>query len=413
MNRTTKGLISAIALLVLVSAAPPAPPLGQTYHVATTGSNSNPGTSSKPFRTVQRAVDAADPGDTILVHRGTYIGLVEIKKSGTTTRPIVLKSAGDGTAVLTKDFPKLSCSNSSPTRDRTIQLLAGADNWVIRDLTVINGILVSGSNVDALGRHVGDLSLPGRGPYDPAAAEALLPLLKSDAADNVKIINTRVRNRGIHVTAARYGEIVDNEVFEIDCGVGAAIYLSRFSDKWVIRGNYVHHNEPSREHPMEEGIRMGSGSNYNLITDNLTEDLSGRGRGFAADTHASWNTFSDNLARRTYMGFNEQTGGWGNRWIENRAVSTRAAGFSVDGKDGWKTRPDIGVPAFPLFRRNCSLNNPEDLNIGAVQAAIFESNGMKVIDLSDNVRSYWQREGNLWNGGSRPPDSREPGERWC
>ncbi|HMI83183.1 MAG TPA: right-handed parallel beta-helix repeat-containing protein [Polyangiaceae bacterium] len=42
------------------------------YYVATTGSNSNPGTIDKPFATLQKGHDAAMPGDTVYVRGGTY-----------------------------------------------------------------------------------------------------------------------------------------------------------------------------------------------------------------------------------------------------------------------------------------------------------------------------------------------------
>ncbi len=52
--------------------APPPSGGGATYYVAPTGSDSNPGTSSQPFRTIQHAADLVNPGDTVLVGDGTY-----------------------------------------------------------------------------------------------------------------------------------------------------------------------------------------------------------------------------------------------------------------------------------------------------------------------------------------------------
>jgi alpha-N-arabinofuranosidase len=41
-------------------------------HVAVNGNDSNPGTRAAPLRTIQRAADLAQPGDTITVHEGVY-----------------------------------------------------------------------------------------------------------------------------------------------------------------------------------------------------------------------------------------------------------------------------------------------------------------------------------------------------
>ena len=41
-------------------------------HVSTTGSDSADGSADAPFRTIDRAAQAAGPGDTVLVHAGVY-----------------------------------------------------------------------------------------------------------------------------------------------------------------------------------------------------------------------------------------------------------------------------------------------------------------------------------------------------
>lgn len=46
--------------------------IGRTFYVDTTGSDSNSGTSSEPFVTIQHAVDNALPGDHVLVRSGNY-----------------------------------------------------------------------------------------------------------------------------------------------------------------------------------------------------------------------------------------------------------------------------------------------------------------------------------------------------
>ncbi len=62
------------------------------YHVALDGDDGHDGSKSKPLRTVQRAVDLARPGDTILVRAGVYREAVVLRESGDEGRPIVLKN---------------------------------------------------------------------------------------------------------------------------------------------------------------------------------------------------------------------------------------------------------------------------------------------------------------------------------
>jgi hypothetical protein len=65
---------------------------GETYYVATIGSDENPGDKSRPLRTVQKAADAAHAGDTIVVRGGVYREPVVLRFSGRQDSPIVLKN---------------------------------------------------------------------------------------------------------------------------------------------------------------------------------------------------------------------------------------------------------------------------------------------------------------------------------
>jgi hypothetical protein len=69
-----------------------------TYFVATGGNDRNAGTAERPFRTVQRGLDAARPGDTVRVRPGTYRQRVSFPRGGEKGRPITL--AGEWGAVI-------------------------------------------------------------------------------------------------------------------------------------------------------------------------------------------------------------------------------------------------------------------------------------------------------------------------
>jgi hypothetical protein len=57
-----------------------------TYWVSTTGSDSNPGTSTQPFATIQHGLDtASQPGDTVEVYGGVYNEKVAFHYSGSAT----------------------------------------------------------------------------------------------------------------------------------------------------------------------------------------------------------------------------------------------------------------------------------------------------------------------------------------
>ena len=68
-------------------------------YVSTTGSDSNSGTSGSPVKSINKAAQLAQAGDTVLVGAGTYNGTVSISKNGTASGQITFKPA-DGAHVV-------------------------------------------------------------------------------------------------------------------------------------------------------------------------------------------------------------------------------------------------------------------------------------------------------------------------
>ena len=76
-----------------------------TYHVSTSGSDSNAGTQSAPFRTITHAYSKAAAGTVIIVAPGTYTDYqsgwgLHLGASGTATAPIYLCSQTRGGAII-------------------------------------------------------------------------------------------------------------------------------------------------------------------------------------------------------------------------------------------------------------------------------------------------------------------------
>lgn len=88
---------------------------GATYYVATNGSDSNAGTLSAPWRTIQKAADMVNPGDTVIVRPGTYNEIVIIKKSGTASNWITFKSETKWGAIVNGERKVPNASGASYT----------------------------------------------------------------------------------------------------------------------------------------------------------------------------------------------------------------------------------------------------------------------------------------------------------
>jgi uncharacterized protein (TIGR03382 family) len=94
-----KKLIYGASLLASTASA-------STWHVAATGSDAAAGSDTAPFATIQHAADRVQPGDTVMVHAGTYTGFT-VEKSGTQGAPILFTTDGavmiDGAATTNRD----------------------------------------------------------------------------------------------------------------------------------------------------------------------------------------------------------------------------------------------------------------------------------------------------------------------
>jgi hypothetical protein len=105
--------------------------------------------SGQTYATVQEAVAAAQAGDTVLVHGGSYAEDVTLAASGMETARITLAPAGDGTATVTG---QITIDGSYwDIVDLTFVGRAGADAFRVRgDHNRIVGIELSGGDRDGI-----------------------------------------------------------------------------------------------------------------------------------------------------------------------------------------------------------------------------------------------------------------------
>jgi len=137
-GRWVVSLIILLAIPALLGAT--------TWYCSPSGSDSNPGTSSQPFRTVAAGITAANPGDTIVLENGTYPAdtpygggstsgyLLMVGKSGTAGAPITLMAQNSQMAILDCG----NAYNSAQTGCEGYLSLIGAAYWVFNGLTFAN-----------------------------------------------------------------------------------------------------------------------------------------------------------------------------------------------------------------------------------------------------------------------------------
>ncbi|WP_083929658.1 right-handed parallel beta-helix repeat-containing protein [Catelliglobosispora koreensis] len=137
---TSAGLPNVDYLDVEVGGTPPP---ANVLYVATSGNDSNAGTLAAPLRTIQRAVDLAQPGYTIFIRGGTYAPStnVQILKNGTSSQPITMRNYNDERVILDGEnmpYTPGAVDSTIPRPERGAIHIEG-DWWRIIGLEIIHG----------------------------------------------------------------------------------------------------------------------------------------------------------------------------------------------------------------------------------------------------------------------------------
>ncbi|KAB1441019.1 right-handed parallel beta-helix repeat-containing protein [Candidatus Galacturonibacter soehngenii] len=145
MKRVFSILMTCVMLasLVLISEVPVI--AATNYYVSPSGSDSNVGTSSsKPYKTLAKAVSSASAGSTIYMMSGThsYSSTVKLSKNGTSSSRIKITNYSGSTPVI--DFSAMP----ENTSNRGLQI--SGSYWTISGLKIQeagdNGIYITGNN---------------------------------------------------------------------------------------------------------------------------------------------------------------------------------------------------------------------------------------------------------------------------
>lgn len=228
---------------------PTAAPSSNDRYVSTTGSDSNPGTESAPFKTLQKAASVAQPGMTIRVAPGTYNGDVYVTTSGTQTAPITFASQSKWGA-------------------KIVGLFQPRGNYIgIQDFEVTNpsgsqGIETLGSYTRVIGNKVH--GVPGSCPSSGGA--------------------------GIHTYRSTGTVIENNWVYDVGNNSGVACYLTHTiyleGNGEIVRNNIVHGSQGW-------GIVMWHGATKATIANNtVINNLAGGILVGAGDADATINDYT-------------------------------------------------------------------------------------------------------------------------
>jgi parallel beta-helix repeat protein len=290
-----KRLHLAALVCFLMASGSRAPGQGATYYVSVNGSDSNPGSQSLPFRTVQRGVNALSAGATLYITSGTYAEALSSFPGGTSWSTPVTVAASPGNQVILQ--PPSGSNNVLTMASSTIAYV------------IIDSLILDGTNLSNTSTNWGNGIYVGGG------------------ANHIKVTNTEIRNApGAGILTAggvQANQFLNNRVH--DNGRHAQLTHGFYIDSSgnTISGNTVYNNAAW-------GIQIYGSDNLpsnNLITKNTVYNNTrlGNGGGIVLSS-GSANVAYNNIIYGNNGGYAVEIsfgGGPSNTRVENNTISNQ------------------------------------------------------------------------------------------
>ncbi|MGB8116845.1 MAG: right-handed parallel beta-helix repeat-containing protein [Candidatus Sulfotelmatobacter sp.] len=209
---------------------------GATFYVSTTGSDSNNGSYTAPWLTIQHAANTVTAGATVYVEGGTYHESVAFPNSGTASNPITFASYPGQTATL--DGTGVSCCSSNPASSGNET--QGLINLVNESYVTLNGFQIQNYTTS-------------KAAYTPAG------IWITGSGTGVQLLNNSVHNitttsekNGNAFGIAVYGTsstpitnltISGNQVYDLKTGESESLNVDGNVTYFTISNNLVHDND--------------------------------------------------------------------------------------------------------------------------------------------------------------------------
>jgi Bacterial Ig-like domain (group 3) len=372
------GIVYASLFAVVLMLSPSlAGQIGSTYYVSTSGSDSNTGTMSSPWLTIQHAANSVLAGATVYVLGGVYNESVNFPASGTASAPITFQSYPGETAVI--DGTGVSCCTSNPPS-------SGNETQGLINIVNQSYIIVSGFEIRNY--------TTSKAAYTPAGVWI------TGSGTGVQLLNNLVHN--ITTTSEKNGNafgisvygtsqtpitelvISGNEVYDLKTGQSESVNVDGNVTYFKITNNLVHDNDNIGIDAIGyEGVGpVGyDEAMYGEISRNTVYNISGIKNAGEGDSYDADGLYCDGCAYVTFE----------NNWVYNAdygievtsenqiclSNGTEWSGANDTGTAGTGTHPCYG--RYVTVRNNIFSNSENvGVSIGGYAAATSkggESNG--------------------------------------
>lgn len=234
MHLLRRLTLLALALTLLAGVLPAAQ-AASIYYVSPLGNDSNPGTEALPWRTIQRAANAVNPGDTVYVRSGVYNEAVTISRSGAPGAFITLTAYPGEVPVV--DANGLALPNYFDGGFRISYAnyvrIAG---FVVQNITDGFGIICY---------HADNCIIENNRTYNTlySGIASWTSTNSIIQGNEVELANNDGEQEAISVTQSANVQVLNNHVHHGGPGTngGEGIDIKDGSHDILVKGNYVHH----------------------------------------------------------------------------------------------------------------------------------------------------------------------------
>lgn len=268
-----------------------------TYYVATSGNDENSGNSAEPFKTIQKGIDLAKAGDTVVVKDGVYSTSDEyflwIKNSGTSTNPITIKSENKNGAILDglgkSGYAFVFMNNSSYVNVENFEIKNFIhDAFHFNDTAnPSSNIIINGNEIYNIGRVCTDSQYGSGGTYIHEASAITFKNnifhdlgRLADGENGCQTSNKYYQNHdhAIYIDGSKDIIIRNNLFYNIKSGWGVHIYSSNdlASSNITIQNNTFAFGNPWRDgsHIVLAGTLSNSKIQNNIFYDQVKAGIS-------------------------------------------------------------------------------------------------------------------------------------------
>lgn len=397
-------LYASVPLLLAAQASHAA-----NYYVATTGNDTNAGTEAAPFKTIQKAANIVNAGDTVYIRGGTYNGLVLVTKSGTAGNPITFTNYAGETPVLDATG-KTSADYWNGVFTIRGTATSKTSHVRVSGLKIQNNTANNGFGISCY--YCADSEIRNNKTYNTRISGIVVGYgdrVVVDGNDIEKANNTGEQENLSILRESSFVTVTNNVVHDNgnDSGGGEGIDIKQGSHDVLVQGNTVYNNT-------KVGIYVESWDKltYNIVVDrNKIYSIGKSGVALGSECGGPLRnvTISNNLIyNNTRHGVN--VGIWGDLFGQCGSPAPTPGNINGvkivnntivgNGQNGINYTRDTGLPVHPEFGNIYIANN------------LIHDNGHKTLNfpgcpISHNahaeVVSHYTIENNLLNGTSGKP----------